>query len=111
MRQHSSEISIEDHALEYGLSRNSIFFRIKETTMNHLYNSKLVQAMQFGQKLVVDCGYDQHMTERENGYTAKQLMFLFSENRIHAGKSIKNPFQLCLAYYLFLYYILSKTVL
>lgn len=83
-----SEITIEDHALEYGLSKNTIFFRIKEQTMNHLYNSKLVEAMQFGQKLVVDCGYDKHMTERENEYTSKQLMFLFSENRVHAGKNL-----------------------
>lgn len=39
--------------------------------------------MQFGQKLILDCSYDQHMTEREAINAAKQLMFCFSENRLH----------------------------
>lgn len=39
--------------------------------------------MQFGQKLVLDCSYDQHMTTREAINAAKQLMFCFAENRYH----------------------------
>lgn len=46
--------------------------------------------MQFGQKLVIDCGYDQNMTRRENYNTAKQLMLLFSENRNHDGEYFIN---------------------
>lgn len=50
-----------------------------------MYNNRLIQAMQFGQKLVVDCGYYTDMTSRENINCAKQLMLLFAENRAHDG--------------------------
>lgn len=39
--------------------------------------------MQFGQKLVFDCSYDDHMTDREAINAAKQLMLSFAENRIN----------------------------
>lgn len=39
--------------------------------------------MQFGQKLVLDCSYDQHMNTREAVNAAKQLMLCFAENRYH----------------------------
>lgn len=42
-----------------------------------------MRAMQFGQKLVLDCSYDEHMTKRECILAAKQLMLVFAENRIH----------------------------
>lgn len=51
-----------------------------------MYNNRLIQAMQFGQKLVVDIGYDTDMSRRENLNCAKQLMLLFAENRAHDGK-------------------------
>ncbi|KAJ8978654.1 hypothetical protein NQ317_019090 [Molorchus minor] len=76
-------------ALKYDLAHNNILLRIYDTTINQFYNNKLIQAMMFGQKLVVDCGYDSDMTKRENSNCAKQLMLLFSENRLHA-----DPFDL-----------------
>lgn len=39
--------------------------------------------MQFGEKLVLDCSYDEHMNKRECINAAKQLMFCFAENRYH----------------------------
>nr|CAI5828294.1 unnamed protein product [Callosobruchus analis] len=66
-----------------------MFLRIYESTMNNLYNSKLIQAITYGQKLVIDCGYDGNMTKRENYNCAKQLMLLFAENRMH-----KEPFDI-----------------
>ncbi|XP_066246008.1 mitochondrial ribonuclease P protein 1 homolog [Euwallacea similis] len=76
-------LPVEEHAFKYGLQFNNIFTRFRDTTINHLYNRKLVETMQFGQKLVIDCGYDKNMTRRENYNTGKQLMLLFSENRAH----------------------------
>ncbi|KAK7864193.1 hypothetical protein R5R35_004104 [Gryllus longicercus] len=73
----------------YGLGGNTIFMRIRESTMTNYLNGKLIEAMQFGQELVVDCGYDQYMTRREAKNCAKQLMLLFSDNRMHI-----NPFNL-----------------
>lgn len=72
-----------DGAMRYDLGHNNIFLRFFDSTINHMYNNKLMQAMQFGQKIVIDCGYDENMTKRENINCAKQLMFCFAENRIH----------------------------
>uniref|UniRef100_A0A6P7GVL4 Uncharacterized protein LOC114341316 n=1 Tax=Diabrotica virgifera virgifera TaxID=50390 RepID=A0A6P7GVL4_DIAVI len=77
------EETLEEFALKYDLQHNNLFLRIYETTINQLYNNRLIQAMQFGQKLVIDCGYDVNMTKRENMNCAKQFMLLFAENRLH----------------------------
>lgn len=45
--------------------------------------------MQFGEKLIFDCSYDEHMTSREAKNAAKQLMYCFAENRLH-----REPFDL-----------------
>lgn len=45
--------------------------------------------MKFGQPLVLDCSYTEHMNRRECFNAAKQLMLLFSANRAH-----HNPFDL-----------------
>lgn len=74
---------VDDGHIRYGLNHNTFFIRIYDTTINNMYNSRLIQAMQFGQKLVIDCGYDDSMTSRECMNCAKQLMLAFSENRMH----------------------------
>lgn len=79
-------LDLEDHAQTYGLSANNIFLRFYDTSMNHFYNGRLVKARDFGQKLVLDCGYDLQMSRRENQNAAKQLMLLFSDNRFHKGR-------------------------
>ncbi|CAH1156031.1 unnamed protein product [Phaedon cochleariae] len=81
--ENKGEETIEDHALKYDLQHNNIFLRFYDTTINQMYNNRLIQAIQFGQKLVVDCGYDGNMTKRENQSCAKQLMLIFAENRLH----------------------------
>lgn len=52
----------------------------------NFYNYRLCQASQFGQKIVVDCGYNESMTEREQRNCAKQITLLFADNRFHDGK-------------------------
>lgn len=81
----------ENNHLIYALGYNTLFQRVYDTTINNLYNNKLIQAMQFGQKLVVDCSYDSHMTLREAMNCGKQLTYMFSDNRAH-----DNPFDLYL---------------
>lgn len=80
---------IVNNHIQYGLNKNTLFLSIYDTTVNHFHNCKLIQAMQFGQKLVLDCGYDQHMVKREAKNCAKQLMLSFVENRLH-----NSPFDL-----------------
>lgn len=51
--------------------------------INIILNSRLIRAMQFSPKIVLDCSYDEHMTKRESINAAKQLMLCFAENRAH----------------------------
>ncbi|VVC35678.1 tRNA methyltransferase TRMD/TRM10-type domain,tRNA methyltransferase TRM10-type domain [Cinara cedri] len=77
-----------DH-IEYGLLRNSMFHRIYEKQINSLYNYRLCEAMLFGQDIVIDCGYDGHMSLKERTNCAKQLLLMWSYNRMH-----KDPFNI-----------------
>ncbi|XP_049858774.1 mitochondrial ribonuclease P protein 1 homolog [Schistocerca gregaria] len=69
--------------IQYGLGKNTLFLRVYDTTINRFYNSRLLTAMMFGQKLVMDCSYDSQMVKREAQNCAKQLMMAFAENRLH----------------------------
>lgn len=46
-------------------------------------HGRLIRAMQFSPKIVLDCSYDEFMTKREAENAAKQLMLCFAENRMH----------------------------
>lgn len=75
---------IEDTGeMKYGLAYNSMFLRIYQTTMNHYYNAKLMQAMMFAPKVVFDCSYESYMTNHEIHNCAKQLTLAFANNRAH----------------------------
>ncbi|TMW39506.1 hypothetical protein DOY81_015414, partial [Sarcophaga bullata] len=56
---------------------------IYDSTINNWMNHRLIRAMQFSPKLVLDCSYDDYMTKREAENAAKQLMLCFAENRFH----------------------------
>lgn len=73
----------KDKTIVYALGQNSIFLRLYETTMNLWNNNKLVTAMKFEQKVVIDCSYDKFMTLREADNCAKQLSYTFAMNRIY----------------------------
>ncbi|KAJ9589340.1 hypothetical protein L9F63_017469 [Diploptera punctata] len=79
----------EDGHIQYGLGNNSMFLRVYDATITKFHNSRLFQAMLFGQKLVLDCAYDTYMNKHEAQNCSKQLMLLFSDNRLH-----DNPFDL-----------------
>lgn len=49
----------------------------------NLSSYRLIRAMQFSPKVVLDCSYDDFMTRREAENAAKQLMLCFAENRSH----------------------------
>ncbi|XP_015113294.1 mitochondrial ribonuclease P protein 1 homolog [Diachasma alloeum] len=75
--------------LDYRLGRNSPFLRFYESTMNQLGNWRLLRAMIWGQKLVMDCGYEQQMTRYERRVCARQMMLAWAANRDH-----QDPFDL-----------------
>ncbi|KAG8223934.1 hypothetical protein J437_LFUL003742 [Ladona fulva] len=80
-----------DDSLAYGFGGSTIFMRVRNSTIDKHYNYNAIRAMIFGQKLVFDCSYDSFMTSRECKNCAKQLMLVFSENRVHP-----DPFNLYL---------------
>lgn len=45
--------------------------------------------MRYGQNVVIDCSYEEHMVWREITNAAKQMTFVFGDNRIH-----KDPFNM-----------------
>ncbi|KAK3882593.1 hypothetical protein Pcinc_013040 [Petrolisthes cinctipes] len=75
--------------IQYGLWNNSIFLRIQDQKMVQFYHSQCIQAMMFGQPLVFDLGFDEHMRSVERQNCAYQLQLLMSENRSH-----KEPYHL-----------------
>ncbi|CAO1432244.1 unnamed protein product [Diamesa hyperborea] len=75
--------NVENKHISYGLTQNSYFMRIYDSTINHWNNNKLISSMMFEQKLVLDCSYDQHMNPREAQNASKQLMYCFAENRMN----------------------------
>ena len=73
----------------YGLNRNTLFVRLREDTEFAFYHNRLIQEMKFGQPLVFDLGYTEHMNDKEAKNCAKQLELCFANNREH-----KYPFHL-----------------
>ncbi|CAH2989270.1 unnamed protein product [Chilo suppressalis] len=52
-------------------------------------NQRTLQAILHGQKVVIDCSYEEHMVYRETVNAAKQMTFVFADNKIH-----KDPFDI-----------------
>lgn len=82
-KEELTQENAENDHLIYGLFHNTMFLRVYESTMDHWHNNKLIQAMQFGQNLVIDCSYDDYMNDKEMRNTAKQLTLCFALNRMH----------------------------
>lgn len=82
-KEEQLQANAENDHIIYGLFHNSMFLRVYDTTIDHWHNNKLVQAMRFGQNLVIDCSYDEYMNEKEMSNTAKQLTLCFALNRAH----------------------------
>ncbi|XP_017886759.1 mitochondrial ribonuclease P protein 1 homolog [Ceratina calcarata] len=73
----------KDDDSPYGLSKCSMFYRIREKTMVEFDNSRLINAMLHEPTVVFDLGYEEYMAPYELTNTAKQLLLSFSLNRAH----------------------------
>uniref|UniRef100_A0A182QPT4 RNA (guanine-9-)-methyltransferase domain-containing protein 1 n=1 Tax=Anopheles farauti TaxID=69004 RepID=A0A182QPT4_9DIPT len=82
-REELMKATAENDHIVYGLFHNTMFLRIYDSKVDHFHNNRLVQAMQFGINLVIDCSYDDYMNDKEMRNTAKQLMLCFALNRSH----------------------------
>lgn len=74
------QLNAEPH-IAYGMSHVTMFLRIYDQTIDHWNNNKLIRAMQFSPKIVIDCSYGSFMTPQEASNAAKQFMLCFAENR------------------------------
>ncbi|KAL4712695.1 hypothetical protein ACJJTC_007992 [Scirpophaga incertulas] len=75
--------------LLYGIKHQSLFLRIRDQSINNFDNYKSLQSIQYGQPIIIDCSYEQHMVYRENVNAAKQMTFMFGDNRMH-----KDPYNI-----------------
>uniref|UniRef100_A0A2M4BPJ2 RNA (guanine-9-)-methyltransferase domain-containing protein 1 n=1 Tax=Anopheles marajoara TaxID=58244 RepID=A0A2M4BPJ2_9DIPT len=82
-REELVKATAENDHIVYGLFHNTMFLRIYDSKVDHFHNNRLVQAMQHGINLVIDCSYDDYMNDKEMRNTAKQLMLCFALNRSH----------------------------
>ncbi|XP_068980005.1 mitochondrial ribonuclease P protein 1 homolog [Bombus flavifrons] len=80
-KQQKAEDSDEDNI--YGLSKISMFHRIRTRTINEFYNSRLISAMLHEPIIVFDVGYGEYMSPQEMSNCAKQLSLSFAANRFH----------------------------
>lgn len=75
--------------LDYCLTYNTLFTRIRDTKIKRTYNYQLMKAEMFGSHLVIDCSYESKMHPAELHHCAFQLLYGISSNR----ESI-NPFHI-----------------
>ncbi|XP_006639343.2 tRNA methyltransferase 10 homolog C [Lepisosteus oculatus] len=91
--ERAAEISSRDPETEEepsgGRLRNTFLLQFWQRSVDALYNWRAAQAMQFGQPLVFDMSYDQHMSRREVENTVSQLLECEGWNRRSA-----DPFHL-----------------
>uniref|UniRef100_A0A146LVF6 RNA (guanine-9-)-methyltransferase domain-containing protein 1 n=1 Tax=Lygus hesperus TaxID=30085 RepID=A0A146LVF6_LYGHE len=77
--------SSDEGHIKYGFNGSTIFLRIYDSAIDKWNNSRLVEAMMFGQPLVIDCSYEKYMNIKEASNSALQLSYVFAENRAHVS--------------------------
>ena len=70
--------------LIYGLWRNSIVSKINSTTTRRKYNSRLITAALFNQKLILDLSFDDQMEFYEIRHLCKQINGIYSYNKFQS---------------------------
>ena len=79
-----------NNQLVYGLWHNTLFSKIMKSSVSCLYNNRLRRAALFGQKLVIDLGFDRYMKLSEKRLLLKQLNLSYNYNKYKT----KDPFDL-----------------
>ena len=70
--------------LIYGLWRNAIVSKISSTTARRKYNSRLITAALFNQKLILDLGFEDQMEFYEIRHLCKQISGMYSYNKFQS---------------------------
>ncbi|XP_065345027.1 mitochondrial ribonuclease P protein 1 homolog [Cloeon dipterum] len=84
LEQKKENADADSGHLKYGLMNNGILLRIYESTITEYNNYRLIRCMEMQeQKLFIDCGFEQNMSQLEISSFSKQLMIAFRDNRAH----------------------------
>ncbi|ODM90497.1 Mitochondrial ribonuclease P protein 1 [Orchesella cincta] len=73
----------DPYGMFYALTRNTLFLRLYDTTVNKFFHNRACSAMLHNPPIVLDCSYDENMNFREAKNCAKQLELLITENKQH----------------------------
>lgn len=86
-----SQIGCFDEAgqIQYGYWRNTMFTRFFQGPLHKLTLHRLRTAELFGQKIVIDCSFDETMADYETISVAKQISSIY-----HANRYSRDPFNL-----------------
>lgn len=79
-----ASINVPDH-INYGLGRNSLFMRIKWSSIINLAEAKCCTAMLHSNNIVFDLDYEKYMTPNEIKNCAKQILLSADMNRFHVN--------------------------
>uniref|UniRef100_T1JGG3 RNA (guanine-9-)-methyltransferase domain-containing protein 1 n=1 Tax=Strigamia maritima TaxID=126957 RepID=T1JGG3_STRMM len=75
--------------IAYGLRRNSMHMFIRNTAINRFYNCNLMNSVLYGEKLVLDFGYDENMSYAERKKCVRQAAVVYGFNKVN-----RDPFHL-----------------
>lgn len=72
----------KNNHIQYGLGRNTLILRTLRRSVMRYYEKRLANAALFGQKIVIDLGYDKLMSKKEKKACVSQIRLLYSCNRL-----------------------------
>lgn len=89
IRQYKEKIRKEERARERDLQPKTptkmtaaLYPIIRETQMNQFYNQRLSAAALFGQKVVIDCSFEEYMSNKESASLLKQIQQCHNINKV-----------------------------
>lgn len=68
--------------IQYGLGKNTLVLRTLRRSVMRYYDVRLANVALFGQKIVIDLGYDKLMIKKEKKACTAQIRLLYSVNRL-----------------------------
>ena len=77
-------INLQKHSERF---KNTIFRRIENQAIRRLSHHRMVHAMRFGPQILIDLGFDEHMTEKAINKLISQIKLAYAVN-----KTFKEPF-------------------
>ncbi|GIY72960.1 tRNA methyltransferase 10 homolog C [Caerostris extrusa] len=80
LKLHESSKHSNNNATDYS-SKNILLVFTRAKSWKTFYKRRLANAALFGEKIVLDLGYDSYMTEKEKSACINQLKHIYSANR------------------------------